>query len=77
MPICSIVNGVSAQFRPFAILVDFPVIFARIEDQTEFQARSSGVERLLDMQEVGGSKPPVPTICVFKWFKASTRFSSL
>jgi hypothetical protein len=25
-----------------------------------FQARSSGVEYLLDMQGVGGSKPPVP-----------------
>jgi hypothetical protein len=26
------------------------------------KARSSGVERLLDTQEVGGSKPPAPTI---------------
>ena len=27
-----------------------------------FQARSSGVEYLLDMQGVGGSKPPVPIL---------------
>ena len=26
------------------------------------QARSSGVERYIDTVEVGGSKPPVPTI---------------
>ena len=29
------------------------------------QARSSGVERYLDTVEVGGSKPPVPTMMIF------------
>ena len=29
------------------------------------EARSSGGERLLDTQEVGGSRPPVPTNCPF------------
>ena len=40
----------------------FPLLPVLAKAVREAEGRSSGGERLLDTQEVGGSKPPVPTI---------------
>ena len=37
------------------------------------KARSSGGERFLDTEEVGGSKPPGPTISAFQTFFISSQ----